>query len=277
MKTVATGLTDIGHCRSNNEDHLLVDDSLGLYVVSDGIGGETGGEVASHLAVVTVARCIQDHRAMIEAIRDGHHEESRLSRIVAAAVQTASQEVYRTACAFPDLDGMGCTLTVLLMGRRTAAMAHVGDSRLYVRRCGATHQLSTDHNVAQELVELGAIKPEQIPLVWGGRSLTRAVGRRDLLQIEELIIEIEPGDRFILCSDGLSDYLTAPEHLGQLLADHDDHTSAARLIDFARAQGGRDNITAVVVDVETDAGIERAPIPVVECSTGMLGECITCH
>ncbi len=273
MKATGIGLSDIGQHRATNEDHLLVDNDLGLYVVADGIGGSAGGDVASRLAISSVAQYLLERQTAIGAIRDGYGDETQLSTFAAAAVAAASRVVYRTAQANPCLAGMGCTMTLLLMGRQTAVMAHVGDSRLYLGRDDRVHQLSTDHNVAQELVELGAVQPEHAKVIYGGRSLTRAVGREEWLRIDELVLDIQPGDRFILCSDGLSDYLAMPGHLSHLLDGEALAIAPIKLIDFANRSGGHDNITAIIVDIEAEQPTMQTTGPMFDA----FGEVSTAH
>ncbi|MEM9491418.1 MAG: protein phosphatase 2C domain-containing protein [Myxococcota bacterium] len=249
MNYSGIGLTDVGRRRSRNEDSLLVDDQLGLYVVADGIGGYAAGDVASRLAIHTVVRDIEQRSDDIAAIRRGVGTEAELSSIAAAAVSRASRVVYETGQADGALSGMGCTLTVLLMGQSSAAMAHVGDSRLYLARSGRIRQLSTDHSMAQELADLGFISPTDIAKLNCGHVLTRSIGRQEQVTVQELLIDTKPGDRFILCTDGLSNYLEGPDELSMVLADSTFATSAQCLIDFANTAGGSDNVTAVLVGI----------------------------
>src|SRR5690606_19523588 len=155
------------------------DDDIGLYVVSDGMGGHAAGDVASRKAIEVVARHVRDQRELLERVRGGLVSESMLTTVAVAAVTEACRAVFRQAEEAPELSGMGCTLTVLLMGRRRAAMAHVGDSRLYVQRDGYVRQLSVDHSLAQELVRLGIISAMEAEFVPEGNSLTRAVGIKE--------------------------------------------------------------------------------------------------
>ena len=258
MKYRGIGLTDIGRHRERNEDHLLVDNEFGLYMVADGLGGHAAGDVASQLAIDAAAQYIDDRRAFIEEIRRGNGDEGALASVAVAAVAAASRSVYDATQLFSDLAGMGCTFTMLLMGRQVAAMAHVGDSRLYRLRDGAVAQLSTDHTVAQKLVSIGAVTGGAETLKQNqrryGHLLTRSIGRRDLVEIDELLFEVRSGDRFVLCSDGLSDYLSEPAELGLLVTKNRFEVCAQCLIDFANCAGGRDNITAVVVCVDECRG-----------------------
>ncbi|MCG8418179.1 MAG: protein phosphatase 2C domain-containing protein [Proteobacteria bacterium] len=250
MKSSGIGLTDIGKQRQRNEDFLLVDDEFGLYIIADGIGGYAAGDVAARLAIETAAQHIYEQRVEIEKIRAGHGDEVALSSMAATAVANASRIVFKTASANPHLMGMGCTLTLLLLGNRAAAMAHVGDSRLYLSRHGRMRQLSTDHNLAAELVELGIIEPAQTAHLRSAHVLTRSIGRREDVIVEELLVDVNVDDQFVLCTDGLSNYLAEPQDLHSLLSAEEFESSARRLVEFANAAGGDDNITAIVVRID---------------------------
>ena len=259
MKFSGVGCSDIGQRRKRNEDHLLFDNELGLYIVADGIGGYSAGDVAAQMAVQAAATYIYRHRDVVEAVRRGAHDDPQLSSLAVKAVTRASRQVFETSRRSRKLAGMGCTITLLLLGRRAAAMAHVGDSRLYLSREGAVRQLSKDHNVANELLDLGIIASDQVQRIRCGQVLTRSIGRRRNVIVEELLIEARAGDHFILCTDGLSNYLTRPDELYRLLRLGRFESSARRMIDFANTCGGQDNVTAVVVRIDS---VDQLSVPV---------------
>lgn len=238
----------MGMERNRNEDAVLVDDELGLYAVSDGISGRPGGDVASGLAVATVRRYVYEQRSLLARIRRGLVSEDLLMALTTTAVVEASRTVASMSAKNPLLQGMACTLTVLLVGVRKAAMAHVGDSRLYLRRDGRIHQLSADHTLAQELIRSGVLAHGEESRVADGNVLVRAVGVDEVVSPDELLIHIEPNDTFILCTDGLWRYLDEPEKLDFLCRDH--ATSAPSLVALANRLGGHDNISAVVVHID---------------------------
>lgn len=252
MRSIGIGLTDVGQARLVNEDSLLVDNELGLYIVSDGMGGHAAGDVASREAVAAVAAYVRGEAKLIERIRRGLANEALLPPIAVTAVAEACRAVYQKSVSQPELSGMGCTLTVLLMGRQGAAMAHVGDSRLYLHRHDQVRQLSVDHSLAQELVRLGLITALEAEFVPEGNSLTRAIGVRESVSVDDLLIPLEPGDTFLLCSDGLWDHFRDAQELDDFLCEEDMRVSARALIDFANSSGGYDNITAIVVRVEEE-------------------------
>ncbi|HEY8431678.1 MAG TPA: Stp1/IreP family PP2C-type Ser/Thr phosphatase [Sandaracinaceae bacterium] len=250
MRRSAAGLTDIGRRRTSNEDAFLLDDELGLYVVADGMGGHAAGEVASREAVDTVMGMVRRGRAAIERFdREGSEESRRaVQRLLESAVQAATYMVFAIAENDPDQKGMGTTVSALLITQTHAVIAQVGDSRIYLMRDGGVYQLTEDHTLVAWQVKQGIISEAEAALSPHKNVITRAVGSRDYVQVDTQVLEIGPGDRFLLCSDGLHGYLDEREippilELGA-------HAAVARLIDLANARGGRDNITAVVVEID---------------------------
>lgn len=267
MKASGIGTTHIGKLRSNNEDALLVDNELGLFIVSDGMGGHAAGDIAAREAVASVASYVQAQARLLERIRAGQVSQSLLSSIAGIAVARACRHVYMYACEHPETTGMGCTLTVLLIGRDKAAMAHVGDSRLYLERNGKLRQLSVDHSVAEEFARRGLITREEIPLIPQGHALARAVGVRETVEVDEMLFQIHPNDRFILCSDGVWGYLEDPRDMEEFLFLLEADEVAESLVTFANTAGGQDNATALVVDIRpTTVTEERAIMSSLESS-----------
>ena len=250
MTNFGVGLTDIGRRRMSNEDAFLLDNGLGLYVVADGMGGHAAGEVASQEAVDTVMGMVRRGYSAIDAFTaEGPTAENvrAVQRLLESAVQAATYMVFAIAENDPDQKGMGTTVSALLAMESHAVVAQVGDSRIYLVRQGGCYQLTEDHTLVAWQVKQGIISPAEAELSPHKNVITRAVGSRDYVQVDTQTIEIGPGDRFLLCSDGLHGYVQEDEIPGLLTADP--QQSVARLIDLANQRGGRDNITAVVVDV----------------------------
>ena len=260
MKAYGIGFSDIGKQRSTNEDAMLVDNNLGLYVVSDGMGGHAAGEIAAREAVASVASYVRAQARLLERIQAGQVSQSLLSSIAGIAVARACRHVYLYACEHPEMAGMGCTLTVLLIGRDKAAMAHVGDSRLYLERHGKLRQMSVDHTVAEEFARRGLITRDEIPLIPQGHALARAVGVRESVEVDEMLFSIRPGDRFIMCSDGVWGYLDDLRDMEEFLFLLDPDEMAESLVAFANTAGGHDNATALVVDVRATTAVEANSI-----------------
>lgn len=251
MRRNGVGLTDIGRRRTSNEDAFLIDDELGLYVVADGMGGHAAGEVASREAVDTVMGMVRRGAATVERFeREGASEDSTraVQRLLESAVQAATYMVFAIAENDPDQKGMGTTVSALLLTDSHAITAQVGDSRIYLMREGGVYQLTEDHTLVAWQVKQGIISEAEAALSPHKNVITRAVGSRDYVQVDTQTIEIGPGDRFLLCSDGLHGYLNDQE-IGPIL-ELGAHAAAARLIDLANSRGGRDNITAIVVEID---------------------------
>lgn len=241
MRARGFGATDKGRKRSGNEDSFATDDALGLYVVSDGMGGHAAGEVASKVSVETVV-------ATITAGADGSRSVVELAE---SAVAAAALEVHRRAEEDDELAGMGATLSVVLIAGARAALAHVGDSRVYLFRDGAIRQLSTDHTMAEDLVKAGAATREAANRGPLAHVLTRSIGRDPAVAIDAMALDLSPGDRLLMCSDGLADYAGDPQVLEERLGG-EAKSSVEALIAHANDSGGKDNITVIVVDIEGD-------------------------
>ena len=231
------GATDQGRVRANNQDAMYAD--WGLFVVADGMGGHQGGEVAANLAV----------RTLTDAKRENLNE-------LHIAVQDANRVVHETAIAQPELHGMGTTLTVLAVTRhgegRQFAVLNVGDSRIYHYRNNNLTQLTDDHSYVGELMRRGELDAEAAAVHPYRNMLTRAIGVHADVEIDEWLIEPVGGDRFLLCSDGLTNEIDDDEIAKQLSSSHDPSTTAKALVNLANTSGGRDNSTVLIVDVQID-------------------------
>lgn len=251
MHSIGTGLSDVGRVREKNEDNMLIEDEFGLYVVSDGMGGHSAGEVASALATSCVMREIAARRVELDEMRKGDEDRDQLEEIAGEAVRAACREVYRQGKK-KNRKGMGCTLTMLLVVGSKAVMAHVGDTRLYLCRDGKVSQLSTDHTMANELAIAGVIDQDAIHDHHYAHVLTRAVGTNEHVMADTLVMDILPGDRFVICSDGLTEYIESERWLGRQLHANEFDAISEELVSYANAAGGQDNITVLTVSIEAD-------------------------
>jgi serine/threonine protein phosphatase PrpC len=247
MKIAGSGNTDVGRKRGHNEDSIVVDPELGLYIVCDGMGGHAAGEVASETAARTVQSFIREHRDRITGYDDTGAARDALLRLVEEAVQLASREVYEVATASGGKAGMGTTLTLVLLTHTIGVMGHVGDSRLYLRRGGRTYQLSEDHTYVNEMVRRGVTTLEAAKKGPYANVITRAVGIQPTVRVDTLLFDVLPDDTLLLCSDGLHRYLEDLDELGAMLDG--DHVAGIpeRLVGIANERGGVDNISAVVL------------------------------
>lgn len=241
--------SDVGRTREHNEDTFFTDHALGLYVVADGMGGHAAGEVASSLAAQSVADAVRRERATLDGFRDGSARAEDVKNLLVAAVAHANATVWAAAQADVARRGMGTTLTALLLLGRRAFIAHVGDSRLYLVRNGEVRQLTEDHSVVNELRRRGRLRPEVLAKVKNRNAVTRAVGVFENVEVDSGQFLAAPGDRFVLCSDGLHRYFSGDGDLAPLVEGVTEEAVTQRLIDYANERGGADNVTAVVVSL----------------------------
>jgi protein phosphatase len=246
---VAYGASDVGRRRERNEDAFLVDLDLGLFVVADGMGGHAGGDTASGLAVATIQQYLRDVRdEEPEAFASGSADASVLGEKLREAVETACRAIFRTAQADPALTGMGTTVTSALVRDRCVLLAHVGDTRCYLVREGCIEQLSEDHSLVNEQVKAGTITLEEARTSRLRNVITRSVGYEEEVTVDLLRIEGRPGDRLVLCCDGLTN-LVDDEEILAVIHREPLHDVPRKLIQLANARGGDDNITVVVVQL----------------------------
>lgn len=246
MNIVGVGQSDVGRKRDNNEDAFHVDDARALYVVSDGMGGHKGGEVASRLAVDTIDGAFTDD-ALARAHAGGAVDGA--TALVAHTIRAANTAILNRASLEPELSNMGCALTMVLFLAGRAIVGHAGDTRLYLRRDEAVEQLTDDHTFVGELVRSGAVAASEMHRHPHAHVLTRALGATPELEVDTLVSEVQAGDRFLLCSDGLTAYVEEPNELKEALSVGDYRSIPASLIDRANSGGGKDNVTVVVIDV----------------------------
>lgn len=240
--------TDVGKVRDHNEDNFLVDKKLALFVIADGMGGHAAGEVASAIAVRAVHEEIKLECKLLADYVDpaGTVPKRDVAALLEHGVQHACAKVHEAAVADPTKRGMGTTMSALLVLGTQAFIAHVGDSRIYLSRGGVVQQITEDHTVFNELIKRGKLTRDQIEKVAQKNAITRAVGVYERVEIDTLVIELLPGDTFLLCTDGLHGYLQAAGELTAHMAV-DSIEGVNALIALANGRGGKDNITNVIV------------------------------
>ncbi len=244
--------TDVGRVRTNNEDNFFADPKLGLFIVCDGMGGHSAGEVASKTACDVIQREIAASGKIREKfLQSGKSGDVKaVAKMVEAAIHTACKEVYKKASRNPELAGMGTTCTVVFMaGHNKGILGHVGDSRLYVVRQNMVHQLSDDHTYVNELVKRGALSREQARNHPQGNVLSRALGVQPTVPVDTMIFDIDPGDTYLMCSDGLYNYYADPNEITKVIDNDDIEGGLNHLIDRAMDRGGHDNLTGIVMRV----------------------------
>ena len=234
---------DPGRARSNNEDSVALDNDVALAVLADGMGGYNAGEVASNMATSFIRTELG--RWLREA--QSHASDAEVRRAMDICVDNANRAIFNAANSNPQYAGMGTTLVVAVFRENRLLVGHVGDSRAYRLRAGRLQQISRDHSLLQEQIDAGLITPEQAAFSANKNLVTRAVGVEDTVLLETHQHDVQPGDTYLMCSDGLSDMLDDAS-IGQVLLAHDSLTAACQaLIDAANDAGGKDNISVVLV------------------------------
>jgi len=251
---VSGGVSDMGRVRSNNEDCFRIVEPLNLFVLSDGMGGEAHGEVASALAVETIVNhCTTtsgDSLAPPGQVQPGWSQKTRR---LAGAVHLANKNIYDSAEEKPEQHGMGATVTAAWIDGTKLSIAHVGDSRAYLLRSGGLQQLTSDHSLVAEQVRRGILTAAEAEESEMQSVLLRALGAQPEIEVDTDEHTLFARDILLLCSDGLTRMVTEPEIAGTLQAEINPTKAAERLIELANEGGGADNITVIVVRVGAES------------------------
>jgi protein phosphatase len=234
--------TDPGLARENNEDSVTVDEPTRLGILADGMGGYNAGEVASGMATTFIKSELG--RWLAQAGRHANAREVR--RAMEICVDNANRSIFNAANSNPQYSGMGTTLVVGVFQDGRLMLGHIGDSRCYRLRSGQLEQITKDHSLLQEQMDAGLITPEQAATSTNKNLVTRALGVEDAVLLEVNEHRVEPGDLYLMCSDGLSDMLD-DEAIAQILSSEGSlEQKSVQLIDAANANGGRDNISVLL-------------------------------
>jgi protein phosphatase len=250
-KLKCIGETDTGRVREHNEDTIALDADIGLLVLADGMGGYNAGEVASGIAVKTIMNLVRESVEREDlAAADPATGLSRRSIVLRDAIQRANKIIFQTAKTQPQCEGMGTTVVGALFHDNRVTLAHVGDSRIYRVRSDRLEQVTLDHSLLQELVDRGFYTPEEAQRAANKNYVTRALGVEPTVDVEITEHEVQKGDHYLLCSDGLSDMVEdADIHLTINTFGDNLGTVAKQLIQLANDNGGRDNVSVVLAEV----------------------------
>lgn len=250
MKVASAGLTDVGRKRNHNEDSYLIDDEIQLYVVADGMGGHAGGGTASRIAVETIDKELRGAWQSRESLfrSKGPLQDSPLPEVLRGAVEKACLAIFSAAQDDPRLQGMGTTVISLLVKDDHALFAHVGDSRAYLVRGDLIQQISEDHSLVNEQIKAGMITPEEAKHSRYKNIITRSVGFEEEVQVDVMGLVTEPGDTFLLCSDGLANMVEDHE-IRDYVRKFPLQELPKRFVDLANERGGDDNITVILVQI----------------------------
>jgi PPM family protein phosphatase len=244
-------VSDVGKVRDHNEDAIGAQPEIGLWVLADGMGGYNAGEVASGIAVKTIlemvtAACKTEKRGDIES-GTGYMRQTIVLR---DAILRANKVINQTAQSQPQCEGMGTTLVASLFYDNRVSIAHVGDSRMYRLRGNRFEQITMDHSLLQELVDRGFYSQEEAQRSTNRNYVTRALGVEANVDVEVQEIDVQKGDYFLMCSDGLPDMVEDEDiHLTISTFSNDVRTVGEQLIKLTNDNGGRDNVSVVLVRV----------------------------
>lgn len=250
MKLIASGLSDIGRKRTHNEDNFLVNKELGLFVVADGMGGHSGGEFASRLAVSTIEEVIKGltndpEATVISGVNTADADHGDQLRY---AIEVASSKIYDRALYDEELKGMGTTTVAVYFRDELAYIANVGDSRAYLFHANRIHQVTTDHSLVGEQLEAGVITAKDARGHKLKNIITRSVGYQEEVTIDVKKHELHMGDKILLCSDGLSN-MVVDQEIENTVVGYSTEEACRRLIEKANENGGDDNVTVLIIEV----------------------------
>lgn len=264
MEVRASGISDVGLQREGNEDAFSIQSSLGLYIVADGMGGHLAGEVASRVAVEIIGKSFRRwlETEMPEDELFGYPDASlsRIGNYVLSSVRIANRVIYEMATQYEQYSGMGTTVVILFVTPSLIIAANVGDSRIYMVREGRIERMSKDHTIVSEHVEMGVMTEEEAAKSPLRHILTRNLGSAE--HVDPEVFEIVPSgsDRFILCTDGLTDLANDDEILEIAQGGQDPELLCRDLVDLALQRGGHDNTTVVSVFLQDTARRPRRGI-----------------
>ncbi len=235
MKLASFGKTHVGMKRSHNEDAFYRNDEIGLYIVADGMGGHKAGEIASNMAVDSIKNYILNQKKAAE-------------QSIVDAIYVANNLIFKSAAANAHYNGMGTTIVSMAFNSTGAMLCHVGDSRAYILARGKLERLTEDHTYVNEQFKTGLITEEQMETHSMRNVLTRSLGFSEQIKIASQKLNIHAGDRYLLCSDGLS-HMVADHVIAELGSIPDAVHAVSTLIEVANTNGGDDNITVIIIDV----------------------------
>jgi len=251
--------THTGMVRAHNEDSIGIDAAIGLAVLADGMGGYNAGEVASGIAVTLITKETRETVLRIPPYEAAAETgEPMATRILRNVITKANSSIYQAANTQPQYAGMGTTLVVALLCDNQISVAHIGDSRLYRQRGGELEQLTRDHSLLQEQIDSGMISKEMARRSQNKNLVTRAVGIEPDVDAEINTFEVAEGDVFLLCSDGLNDMVEDEDiHLTLNSLSANLPLAASQLVQMANDNGGRDNISVILIRVKRSFAAER--------------------
>jgi PPM family protein phosphatase len=252
MRIRSFATSDVGRRREKNEDSYLANDGLCLYAVADGMGGHLGGDCASKIAATTIEEIVSSLESDPEmTLQEGEEiKPGEYPAYLRYALRVSSKRIYDLAIHDPALRGMGTTSVILFFRKNKVYIANVGDSRAYRIRGENIVQVTKDHSLVGEQIRAGVMSEEEARGSRFRNIITRSVGFQEDVEADIDIRVVREGDRFLLCSDGLSNMLEDHE-IREIISSNDLQAACQRLVDVANERGGDDNITVILAEVET--------------------------
>ncbi len=246
-KVRIAGCTDTGMRRQVNEDHIGFDQDLGIAVLADGMGGHQSGEIASHMAVESVMEHLQE---LIDGESAGAITGSQLLEQVSNTISYSNARIFSAAEKLEQHKGMGTTVVAAVVREAQLYVGHVGDSRLYLYREDSLRRITRDHSLVQDLIDRGFYTEEEARQANVGHIVTRALGTKEEVEVDTVQHDLQDDDIFLLCSDGLSD-MVDDWKIEEMLREgkQELQTTAQALIDTANRNGGKDNISVILMQV----------------------------
>jgi len=245
-------LTDVGLQRDHNEDAVASDEAMGFVVLADGMGGYRAGEVASEMAVLSITAELMEHLAIQQPGKvDSVLGRQAESQLIFDAVKSANEVIYSVSQSQPQCAGMGTTLVVGVFTNNKLLVGHIGDSRMYRLRNQVLSQITEDHSLLQEQIKAGLVTPEQAKHSVNKNLVTRALGVDPDVELELNEYDVEVGDIYLACSDGLNDLVddeVIESALNRLMPDI--NIAAHALVQLANENGGKDNISVILIKVK---------------------------
>ncbi len=241
--------SDVGRRRGNNEDNFTVAPEIGLFVLSDGMGGEAAGELASKIAVEEISRHMKDavRNQNAPLLGDPNPQFAEFTNQLVGSIRRSNRVIWEAAQHHASQRGMGATVVAALLRGPVMSIAHVGDSRIYLLRGGAMQQLTQDHSLVMEQVRRGLITREEAQRSDMQNIIVRALGAEETVNADMDEVFVMPGDHVILCSDGLT-RMVHDEGIAQVVGEAQSPQQACdRLVEIANDSGGEDNITVIVL------------------------------
>lgn len=242
--------TDLGKVRKNNEDNFIVDPQIGLFVVADGMGGASSGEIASKMATDIMKN------SLVQALSNKTVKPD-YKKLILSSIQIANQAVFEASQTYVDKKGMGTTIVAVLAHDKTFTLAWIGDSRIYLVRLGGIQQMTMDHSLVQEQINKGLLKPEEAEFSQYKNIITRALGIAEKAEADVVEAQAVEDDYLILCSDGLTRAVSDQKILETVKNLKDPQSICNKLTDMANENGGKDNCTVVVVHKKKEGFLNK--------------------